>query len=116
METKLFEMTKEDLDTLLASMQPVPMIMLQLGRPQSTQERANAAWSALGKKMGFEYMTVRPDRRGDRFFTATPTGTVEGVAQGSGWCDMCGGEMTWCESCQVWSRKCCQDYGTCQCS
>ena len=31
-------------------------------------------------------------------------------------CDMCGGYMSWCTCCEVWSSTCCQDYGTCQCS
>lgn len=68
--TKDFEMTQEDLDTLLKSMQPVPMIMLQCGEPQSQQYNANVAWETLGKKMGFKHMTVKPNGKGDRFFTA----------------------------------------------
>lgn len=32
-------------------------------------------------------------------------------------CDLgCGGEMTWCNCCEMFSNNCCQDYGTCQCS
>jgi hypothetical protein len=31
-------------------------------------------------------------------------------------CEDCGGWMTWCESCEMWSRSCCQEYGTCMCS
>jgi len=31
-------------------------------------------------------------------------------------CNLCGGEMTWCSSCEVWSSTCCCEYGTCQCS
>lgn len=31
-------------------------------------------------------------------------------------CDNCGGVMTWCSCCKVWSQDCCVDYGTCQCS
>lgn len=33
-----------------------------------------------------------------------------------GRCPECGGEMTWCELCQMWSRTCCEDFGTCECS
>ena len=67
---KNFEMTQAQLDTLLDSMKSVPMIMLQCGTPRSQQENANAAWKRLGREMGFDGMTVKPDGRGDRFFTA----------------------------------------------
>lgn len=67
-----YEMTNIDLDTLLEEVKPVPMIMLQCGTPPSAQERANAAWAALGLKMGFDPMTVRPNGKGDRFFSAMP--------------------------------------------
>lgn len=73
-----FEMTQEDFDTLLKSMQPTPLIMLQCGGASDPQERANAAWAALGKKMGFDYMTVWPVKdMGPRFFTAVPSETDE---------------------------------------
>lgn len=31
-------------------------------------------------------------------------------------CPYCGGVMTWCSCCEMWSRTCCEEYGTCQCS
>lgn len=31
-------------------------------------------------------------------------------------CPYCGGTMSWCCVCQMWSRTCCEEYGTCQCS
>lgn len=31
-------------------------------------------------------------------------------------CPYCGGRMSWCSCCEVWSRTCCEEYGTCQCS
>lgn len=31
-------------------------------------------------------------------------------------CPYCYGEMKWCDGCQMWSRVCCEEYGTCQCS
>ena len=31
-------------------------------------------------------------------------------------CSECGGYMTWCEGCRMWSRTCCEQYGTCLCS
>jgi hypothetical protein len=67
---KEFEMTQDQLDALLKSSSPVPMILLQCGKPSSPQERANAAWSALGKELGFDHMTVKPTGRGNEFFTA----------------------------------------------
>lgn len=71
-----YEMTPEDLATLMEAMQPVPMIMLQCGNPPSQQENANRAWAALGQKMGFDSDTVRPiEGRGNLFFTAIPSET-----------------------------------------
>lgn len=65
-----FEMTQEDLDELLEACRPVPAIMLQCGTPPSQQENANNAWRKLGEKMGFDYMSVEPTSKGDRFFLA----------------------------------------------
>ena len=72
-ETKDYEMTQEDLDALLNAMKPVPYMIIGGVAPRSQQENANAAWKALGEKMGFDYMTVRPNGKGDRFFTARST-------------------------------------------
>ena len=67
-----FEMTQEQLDTIMNACKPVPMIMLQCGEPSSPQENANAAWASLGRELGFDHMTVSPNGKGDRFFSATP--------------------------------------------
>lgn len=77
MTRKTYEMTTEQLETLLESMKPVPQIMLQCGPTPSVQERANFAWKLLGEKMGFDYMTVLPTGRGDRFFSAEPLAAHE---------------------------------------
>jgi hypothetical protein len=65
-----FEMTEDDLQELLDAMRPVPMIAIQYGMGRSAQEMANDAWGRLGKKMGFDHMTVKPSGKGNRFFTA----------------------------------------------
>jgi hypothetical protein len=31
-------------------------------------------------------------------------------------CSWCGGEKRWCSSCDMWTRTCCEEYGTCMCS
>lgn len=31
-------------------------------------------------------------------------------------CDDCDGEMMWCTCCEVYTKTCCVDYGTCYCS
>ncbi|WP_089177182.1 hypothetical protein [Bosea sp. AS-1] len=67
-----YEMTEADLKGLLDAMKPVPYIIVGGMRPASQQENANAAWEALGNRMGFEHMTVRPNGKGDRFFSAEP--------------------------------------------
>jgi hypothetical protein len=66
-------MTADDLATLLDAMRSIPMIMIQLGPVRSVRENANAAWAKLGKKMGFDPMTVQPTGKGDRFFSAEAT-------------------------------------------
>jgi hypothetical protein len=74
--TVVYEMTEADLDTLLSAMAPVPYIIIGGHPPPSQQENANAAWASLGRKMGFDPMTVRPiESLGNRFFTATPSET-----------------------------------------
>jgi hypothetical protein len=75
MNRTAFEMTEADLAELLAAMKPEPVMFLSGGMPMhsSQQERANAAWARLGKKMGFDAMSVLPDRRGNRYFTAIAT-------------------------------------------
>lgn len=72
-----YEMTQSDLDELLDSMRPVPLIALNIGGGMDRQERANSAWARLGKKMGFDHMTVQPNGRGDRFFSAVPSETED---------------------------------------
>src|SRR4051812_32181549 len=67
-------MSEGDLETILAACKPVPAMMIGGTLPSSPQENANRAWAALGKKMGFDHMTVRPiSGKGDRFFTAVPS-------------------------------------------
>lgn len=87
MNTRInYEMTEDQLKTLLAAMRPVPLIALQCGMPCSPQENANAAWARLGKDMGFDPMTVRPTGKGDRFFSAVAAcvgvgcGAIDGVS------------------------------------
>lgn len=68
-----YEMTDDDLKELLEACKPVPAIALQCGPISSPQENANRAWERLGQKMGFNHMTVRPNGRGDRHFSAEPS-------------------------------------------
>lgn len=68
-----YEMTEGDLATLLEASKPTPAMYLSGGMPMtsSPQENANRAWSELGKRMGFDPMTVRPvPGKSQRFFTA----------------------------------------------
>ena len=67
---KEYEMTQEDLEKILDASKPVPLIMIHLGMPATPQERTNDAWRELGGRMGFDYMTVLPTGKGDKFFTA----------------------------------------------
>jgi hypothetical protein len=72
-----YEMTEADFEKILNASRPTPCIMVGNYCSPSPQENANAAWSELGRKMGFDYMTVRPIQgKGERFFTAVPTETL----------------------------------------
>jgi hypothetical protein len=68
-----FEMSEEDFAAIVKASQPTPYMTdshgsLLFGTPE---ENANRAWEALGRKLGFKYMTVRPvPGKGQRVFTA----------------------------------------------
>ena len=71
-----YEMTEADFDALCEAAKPTRVMFLSGGVPlgRSPQENATAAWEALGKRMGFDYMTVRPiGGMGERFFSAIPS-------------------------------------------
>lgn len=66
-----YEMTEADLEKILEAYKPTPCIMIGGYVPPSPQENANHAWAELGKRMGFDPMTVEPiDGKGQRFFSA----------------------------------------------
>lgn len=67
-----YEMNEEQLQTLLNAMKPVPYMVIGGTIARSQQENANAAWEDLGNVMGFDHMSVRPNGKGDRFFSAIP--------------------------------------------
>jgi pyruvate dehydrogenase complex dehydrogenase (E1) component len=60
---------------------------------------------------GQRRMVERKQRRLDRW-----TAKVHLYGRGTKKCKMCGGQMSWCSCCEVWSSYCCEEYGTCQCS
>ena len=72
-----YEMTNKDLEELLDACKSTPVMFLSGGTPigGSPQENANRAWEKLGKKMGFDSITVRPSNIGQRFFSAVPSET-----------------------------------------
>lgn len=73
MARREYEMSQDDFNALIEASKPVPLIMLQCGPAQSQQERANAAWKALGDKMGFKHLSVAPiAEKSNLFFTAEP--------------------------------------------
>jgi hypothetical protein len=71
---KEYEMTQAQLDAILAACKPAPYMVANGMEPLSPQENANDAWAALGQEMGFDHLTVRPNGKGDRFFTADSLG------------------------------------------
>ena len=72
MTRKHYEMSDEQLDTLLNACQPVPYLVVGGMEPRSPHEKANTAWAALGRELGFKHMTVRPDGPNQACFTAEP--------------------------------------------
>ena len=77
-----YEMTTEELNTILDACKPVRCMMIGGTTPSSPQENANRAWAALGKKRGFDSTTVQPIRgKGTTFFTAVPSETEEQRAE-----------------------------------
>lgn len=71
---KEFEMTQEELESIL-SLKSDPVMYISGGIPlgRSRQEKANDIWKELASKYGFEWDTVRPNGKGDRFFIAKST-------------------------------------------
>lgn len=65
-----YEMTEAQLAALLEACKPVPYMVIGGVHPRSPQENANDAWKRLGAELGFDHMTVKPNGKGDRFFTA----------------------------------------------
>ena len=77
-----YEMTKEDLQTLMDASKPVAAMMIGGSVGRSPQENANAAWGVLGDKLGLDSMTVNPmSGKGTRFFTAIPSETEEAIQE-----------------------------------
>lgn len=93
-----FEMTQKQLDVLIDAMNPVPMIAINVCTGLSGQARANNAWACLGRDMKFDYMTVKANNKGSRFFFAKPT-ICNGISLGNGnfsGCDQSGGDCPTC--------------------
>ena len=70
---KSFKLTDEQFKRLVDAARPVPYMVFGGYEPRSPQQNANDAWCALGREIGFDGMTVQPDPRGERFFTAEAT-------------------------------------------
>jgi len=71
-----YKTTKEDFNKLLDASKPTPAMIIGGCCLSSPQENANEAWAALGKKMGFDYQTVKPiEGKSSNFFSAIPTET-----------------------------------------
>lgn len=64
-----YEMTPDDAQELVEVSRPNP------GQPWTAQENANKAWAELGKRMLFDWTTVKPSAKGPLFFLAVPSPT-----------------------------------------
>lgn len=70
---KRFKLTEEQFQRLVDAARPVPYLIVNGIGPRSPQENANDAWCVLGRELGFDGMSVRPDPEGAMFFTAEVT-------------------------------------------
>ena len=74
-----YELTEEQLATILDACKPVVCIKVGNYSPRNPQEKANAVWAAMGKELGFDHMTVGPaPGKGPHFFTAEVMTDPEG--------------------------------------
>lgn len=70
---KEYELSQEDLDSILDASKPVPAMYLSGGQliGSTPQENANRAWKQIGMKYGFVWNTAQPMAgKGQRFITA----------------------------------------------
>lgn len=74
---KNYEMSEKQLEVILDACKPTPVMAIsdpKGGLPipigGTPQENANRAWVSLGEDMGFDGTTVKPNGKGDRFFSA----------------------------------------------
>ena len=69
--TQEYELTQEDLDSVLEASEPTRYMVIGGVEPRSPQENANAAWQRLADKYGFVWDTVGPvSGKGQCFITA----------------------------------------------
>jgi hypothetical protein len=61
------------------------------------------------KEEGLRRILERKKKRLDKFVTKV-------TEHKSSTCSWCGGEKRWCSCCDMWTRTCCEEYGTCMCS
>ena len=69
-----YELTQQDYEELLKACRPTRVMSFDGVHNMfpSFQENANRAWQELGRKMGFQWDSVEPSCKGDRFFQAEP--------------------------------------------
>ena len=74
---KEYELTEEELESVLEASKPVPVMYLSGGQPmfRTPQQNANSAWRKLAEKYGFVWDTVEPiTGKEQRFVTAEVKG------------------------------------------
>ena len=64
-------------------------------------------YKAEGLRRAYKRKQERKEKNKDKDFR---------YGRGNAECSMCGGQMSWCSCCEVWTSTCCCEYGTCQCS
>lgn len=76
-----FTITEEEMQRVLDASKPVPYILGTGGvEPTSPQARANAAWQAIGKAHGIDWMSIRPVNEAARIMSGTAVDTRTDVA------------------------------------
>lgn len=75
--TRMYEMTEEQYQRVLAASRSVPYMVFGGHEPTNPRVRIEDAWRAVAHEHGCDWLTIEPAvGHGDRFFCAEPTAPV----------------------------------------
>jgi len=79
---KIFKMTQEEMDDIIAinkanPKMPVVLLFGKYNLNETLENNINSYWEGMGKKYGFDSLTVEPSDESKLHFTAEPTSIEE---------------------------------------